>query len=106
MIVSPATMWAASDSMALPVISPAGTMTHAARGWDSFSTRSATELAPVAPSFSSAVTAAGSTSNTTQVWPSRISRRAMFAPIRPSPTTPSCIGVSVAIVMSPLIGCL
>ena len=49
------------------------------------------------PSFARVSTARGSRSVTTQVWPSRISRREMLAPIRPSPTTPSCIGRSLVI---------
>ncbi len=36
----------------------------------------------------------------TQRCPSRIARRTRFAPMRPSPTIPSCIGVSVAIAPS------
>ena len=67
MIASPAAIWEASAWMVDPVTSPAGNITHAARGWDSLSTRSATELAPVAPSYSSALTASGSRSKTTQV---------------------------------------
>jgi len=73
-------------------------MTQAALGAESFSTSSATELAPVAPSFSRSSMASASTSKTTQVCPSRIRRRTMFAPIRPRSTTPSCMGSSVDIV--------
>ena len=48
--------------MVLRVISPAGTITQAARGAVNFSTKSAMEVAPVAPSSCRAVTAAGFTS--------------------------------------------
>src|SRR5579884_75418 len=98
MIVSPASISEARPSMVLLVMSPAGTMTQAALGVVSLLTKSAIELAPVAPSSSSAFTAPGFTSNTTQLWPSRIRRRTMFAPIRPSPTMPSCIGLLVVMV--------
>ena len=48
--------------MVFPVISPAGTMTQAARGAVSLETKSAMESAPVAPSSARAFTALGSTS--------------------------------------------
>ncbi len=62
MIVSPSSMWEARSSMVWPVISPEGTITHAARGWSGFSTKSATELAAVAPSVSNTLTVSGSVS--------------------------------------------
>ncbi len=88
--------------MVLPVTSPAGTSTQAARGIVSFSTKSANEVEPVAPSSSNALTAPGSTSKTTHVCPSRMRRRTMFAPIRPTPTIPSCIELLVATILAPL----
>ena len=50
MIASPASSFAASSLTVLSVISPAGTMTHAARGFSSLATKSSSESAPVAPS--------------------------------------------------------
>src|SRR5487761_1105399 len=97
MIMSPGSISAASASIVVPVISPAGTITQAARGGVSLLTKSAIELAPVAPSFSRAATTSGILSKATQLWPSRISLRTRFAPIRPSPTMPSCIGLLVGI---------
>src|SRR5579875_3574742 len=53
---------------------------------------SSSELAPVAPvSSASELTASGDTSKTTSSCPSRIRRRTMLAPMRPSPTIPSCM---------------
>src|SRR5215813_3630781 len=69
----------------------AGTMSHTARGFASFSTRSTRESAPIAFSLTSSPTACGDRSNTTQLCPFLISRRTMLAPIRPSPTIASCI---------------
>ena len=62
MMVSPASSSAASASMVLPVMSSAGTITQVARGTVSFWARSASDVAPVAPSCSSAATAPGFTS--------------------------------------------
>ena len=47
----------------------AGTISQIARGFSSFSTRSASELAPVALSFVEIRTAFGDASKTTQSWP-------------------------------------
>ena len=70
---------------------PAGTITQTERGAVSFAARSSSEEAPVAPSPSSSEIASGLTSKATISWPSRIRRLAMLAPMRPSPTIPSCI---------------
>src|SRR5262245_38295745 len=94
MTVSPGSSSAATWSTIRPVIA-AGTITHTARGPSSFATRSSIEVAPTAPSASSSATASGLTSKTTHSCPSRIRRRTMFAPIRPSPIIPSCIAVSL-----------
>ncbi len=59
MIVSPCSIRAPRSSIVLPVISPAGTITQAARGTESLATKSASELDPVAPSRSSPCTTAG-----------------------------------------------
>src|SRR5262245_39934808 len=66
-------------------------MSHTARGFASFFTRSTRESAPTAFSLTSSPTASGDRSNTTQLCPFLISRRTMLAPILPSPIIPSCI---------------
>ncbi len=92
MIASPASNLDASSFTVLSVISPAGTITHAARGLSSLETKSSSDSAPVAPSPARSSIAFGLTSKTTHSCPARISRRTMLAPIRPSPTIPSCMG--------------
>ena len=57
MIVSPDAIRAARSSVVLPVVSPAGTITHTVRGGDSLSIKSSSESAPVAPSSCRPVTA-------------------------------------------------
>src|SRR3990172_2438008 len=74
----------------------AGTISHTARGFSSFATRSASEAAPTAFSRASSCTACGARSKTTQWWPPARSRRTMFAPIRPRPIIPSCMTCSFA----------
>src|SRR5215472_16653426 len=69
----------------------AGTISHTARGFLSFFTRSASEADPIAFSLTNSPTIFGDRSNTTQSCPFLIRRRAMLAPILPSPTIPSCI---------------
>src|SRR5260221_2421011 len=69
----------------------AGTIRQAARGFSSFLANSARELAPVAPSLTSAATASAERSKTTQECPARMRRLTMLAPIRPSPIIPNCI---------------
>ena len=59
MIISPGSIREPSASIVWPVMSPAGTITHAARGTESLPTKSASELEPVAPSFSIPCTTAG-----------------------------------------------
>ena len=68
MIASPAASSGASSSITLPT-TPAGTIIHTARGASSLATRSATDVAAVAPSFASAAPGAGSGSYTTHWWP-------------------------------------
>src|SRR5579875_1755631 len=70
-------------------------MTHRARGRSSLATKSRRSVVPLAPSDSRVLTASALMSYTTQWCPSRMSRRTRFAPIRPSPIIPSCIGLSV-----------
>src|SRR2546428_3692322 len=74
----------------------AGTISHTARGVSSFLTKSASEEAPTAFSWVSSCTAFGDLSKTTHWWPPATSRRAMLAPMRPSPIIPSCIAHSFA----------
>src|SRR5262245_30275511 len=50
------------------------------------------DSAPTAPSPASSCTASALRSKTTHSWPSRMRRRTMLAPIRPSPIIPSCTG--------------
>src|SRR4029077_12432315 len=64
------------------------------RGFSSFITRSASEVAPIAFSFTRSLTALGERSNTTHVCPFFSSRRTMFAPILPRPIIPICINHS------------
>ena len=90
MMMSPASRRSPSSSTVLPVM-PAGIITQAARGLSSLATNSSIVAAPVAPSAPSSATESGLTSHTTQVWPSRMSRRTMLAPIRPRPIIPSCM---------------
>ena len=77
--------------------SPAGTISHTILGGSSAAASASRLAEPTAPSDANRSTAAGSGSETTQRCPSRISRRAMFDPMRPRPTTPSPIGRSVVI---------
>src|SRR5438552_6866854 len=73
------------------VAAPAGTITHATRGGRSARTKSSSSVVPPAPSLAIALTFAGSVAYPTTSWPPRIRRRAMFAPILPSPTIPTCM---------------
>src|SRR5262249_52465415 len=82
----------------------AGTISQTARGLSSLWTRSSSDLAPTAPSFTRAWMASGCTSYTTHLCPARITRRTMFAPIRPSPIMPSCIDASPLDAVSPPVG--
>src|SRR5580692_4812316 len=69
----------------------AGTINQIARGCLSLETKSSSDPAPVAPSLASAWTLAGVMSNATHSCPPFISRRTIFAPMRPNPIIPSCI---------------
>src|SRR6202789_4378167 len=69
----------------------AGTMSHNARGFCSFWTRSCNEMAAVALSFARSSLAFADVSKTTQSCPPLMSRRTMFAPILPKPIIPSCM---------------
>ena len=79
---SSATVWSTT---------PAGTISHTARGAFICFTRSPSDDDPCAPSPASFCTVSALWSYTTHSCPPRINRRTMFAPIRPRPTIPSCI---------------
>src|SRR5258706_3643943 len=99
MMVSPADRCAATPSTAAPV-TPAGTISHTARGGVSFATRSATEVAPIAPDCASVSTAAVLWSYATHSWPAYVHRRTRFAPMRPNPIIPSCMSTPVGDVLT------
>ena len=88
--MSPASKRSLSSEMVCAVISPAGSMTHTARGLDICSTICDKLLLGVAPSFANCATLSGFTSNTTEECPCCINRRTIFPPIRPKPIIPSC----------------
>src|SRR5688572_22869948 len=96
MIVSPGSSSVAVCWRTLSVTVPAGSMSQTARGGSSAVTSSSSEPAPTPPSATSAATGPGLWLCPATRWPPRRRRRAMFAPIRPSPTIPSSSGVSVA----------
>src|SRR5512147_1968909 len=89
--MSPASSNGSRPSIVLSTTA-AGTINQIARGAASFLTKSSRDAAPVARSLARSATALADMSNTTQSWPPRISRLTMFAPIRPNPIIPSCIG--------------
>ena len=62
MITSPGSNTSATDRIVFDVISPAGTITQAARGVSSFAANSSSVLAPTMPSLSIACTASALTS--------------------------------------------
>src|SRR5581483_7630170 len=92
MITSPGESTPRSSSIVSSVGLPEGTMIHTARGvCVNFATISASELAPVAPPSTLALTASALRSYATTECPPRIKRVAMLAPMRPRPTIPTCI---------------
>ena len=62
MITSPASNTSANELIVFDVISPAGTITHAARGFWSLAANSSSDVAPAIPSLSTACTASALTS--------------------------------------------
>src|SRR5882724_2464694 len=70
---------------------PAGTINHTARGLVRWARKSSSEVEPIAPSLTSALTASADTSCTTHWWPPWIRRRTMLAPMRPRPIIPICM---------------
>src|SRR5882672_3935341 len=87
--MSPGVRWGRRPLMVVSTTA-AGTISQIARGVSSFLTRSAIDEAPRALSLATSSTAFGDTSKTTHRWPPARSRRAMLAPMRPSPIIPSC----------------
>src|SRR3954454_18819980 len=91
-IRSPASRSPASCWTVFSVGSPAGTMTHTARGLSSLETRSSRPDAPRAPTPSAVRTASSLKSNATTSWSeSRLMRCTMLPPIFPRPTKPICM---------------
>src|SRR5215469_6236305 len=93
MTMSPASSLPAR-SRSVASTTAAGTINHTARGLCSLFTRSSSEAAGVAPSWATSFTDSALRSKTTHWWPAFCSRRAMLAPIRPSPIIPSCIAIA------------
>ena len=91
MIVSPDCSCSASAVTVCSVGSPAGTMSHTARGGARRAARSASDEAPVAPLPARPFTASVLRSHATTSWPPAISRRAMLPPMRPRPIRPICM---------------
>src|SRR6267143_5064493 len=89
MRMSPGVRWGRRPPMVVSTTA-AGTISQIARGASSFLTSSATDEAARALSLASSSTAFGDRSKTTHRWPPARSRRAMLAPMRPSPIIPSC----------------
>src|SRR5207302_3639168 len=87
-------------SLTVASTTPAGTISQIARGVGSLFTRSAIDEAPTASARANSSTAFGDVSKTTQWWPPARSRRAMLAPMRPSPIIPICIADSSAAPMA------
>src|SRR6185369_3997256 len=87
--MSPRSRWGSRSLMVLST-TPAGTMSHTARGFVRRLASSASEAVPTAFSFTSSSTGFGDLLNTTHSWPPRTRRRTMFAPMRPRPIIPSC----------------
>src|SRR5438128_12177970 len=91
MSVSPGLSRLARSITTCSVAAPAGTITHATRGAASFATKSSSVVVPTAPSPASSWTTFAFRAHATTLWPPRMSRRAMFPPIRPRPTIPICM---------------
>src|ERR1700720_1427486 len=102
MIVSPDSRKGRRSLMVLSTAA-AGTISQILLGLSRRFAKSSKEAAPMAPSLARPSTAFGNKSNTTQRCPPLMSRRTMFAPIRPRPTIPSCIVVCSFITCSPLV---
>src|SRR5208337_338216 len=105
MMVSPVCMRPRRACTVFSVGSPDGTMIHAARGGFSLLTRSSSEVEATAPSPAILFTASALRSDTTMVWPPRIRRRVILAPMRPRPTIPNCIAAPQTAIKGSYIPC-
>src|ERR1700675_1629795 len=103
MMMSPGSILEASAITVSSVGLPAGTITQAARGFESFLTKSSRELEPVAPSFTKPSTFAGVKSKATHLWPLRMRRLAMLPPILPRPIIPICILLCSLLLANPFL---
>jgi len=74
--------------------SPAGSMTQKMRGLSSLAATSSSEATATAPSCASFSPASALRSKATTSCPPRINRRAMLAPMRPSPMIAIRIGIN------------
>src|ERR1022692_565991 len=74
-----------------PSTAAAGTISQTARGGFRLLTKSSSDAAPRAPSAETSLTRAASRSSTTHSCPLCSKRRTRLAPMRPSPTMPSCM---------------
>src|SRR5580704_6332891 len=92
-MTSPDSKWSASSAIVESVGGPDGTITHAARGDDSFAARSSSDVAGSAPFAATASRASAERSNATTSCPAFSSRSVMLAPILPRPTIPIFIVV-------------
>src|ERR1700730_16274108 len=99
MMVSPGSSSAPNCATMLSVISPAGNMTHTARGFSSRPTSCLRSVLPVIRSPTSALTAAGVRLKTTHRCPLAARRRTMLPPMRPKPIMPSCIWPSPVVLL-------
>src|SRR5882724_5397934 len=93
-MMSPRSISAASSVTAWSVASPAGSITHTARGFFSCAMRPFRSGAATAPSAASSRAGSLWRSNTTHWWPPCRRRRTILPPMRPRPITPICILLS------------
>ncbi len=85
----------AADRRSVWSTTPAGTISHTARGFARVLANSASDAVPTALSLTTSATAFGDLSYTTQSWPPFRRRCTMFAPIRPRPIIPNCMFYSL-----------
>src|SRR5690606_16362861 len=94
---SPGDSTSASVETTASVAAPAGTMDHTARGASSAPASPERSSTARAPASTSGAAEDGSRSYTTTSWPAASRRRAMLAPMRPSPIIAICIIMSLRI---------
>ena len=97
MRMSPACMRWARACTVCSVGAPAGTISHAIRGFPSLLTKSSSDEEAMEPSPAIFFTLSALKSVTTTSCPPRIRRRVMLAPILPRPTIPNRIILSFSI---------